>query len=155
MLVKWKKIPLTQGKFAIVDPEDYEVIMQWKWYFTIKGYAARTVSKKTIFMHRIINNTQTGFITDHINGNKLDNRKTNLRICTGYQNQASRGKQTNNTSGFKGVSLNKKQCMYIAMICTHGKQIYLGRFTSAIEAARAYNEAAIKYHGEFAKLNEL
>ena len=165
MLVKWKKIPLTQGKFAIVDPEDYDRLMAMgKWHTSCNGYACRTYnyknqhglwSGKTIFLHSLVLDVPEKYVIDHINGVKTDNRKSNLRVCTRAENGRNRGKQENNTSGYKGVSYKVKNKKFSSQIKVYNKQIYIGLFDTPIEAARAYNEAAIKYHGEFAKLNEL
>lgn len=145
------------GKFAIVDSEDFDFISQWNWRLSI-GYAVRQIYKKgskvvTILMHREINKTPTGFVTDHINGNKLDNRKANLRTCTDSQNLANRDKTSLNKSGYKGVRFHKVDRKWRAQIKVKGKQSHLGNFLSPVDAARAYDEAAIIQFGEFAKLN--
>ena len=105
-----KSIPLTKGKFALIDDEDYDWLMQWKWVYS-NGYAFRWSKggkkyRKGTFMHRMICNTSVGMLTDHINGNKLDNRRSNLRICTASDNQANRIKLHKTSSSFKGVSFN-------------------------------------------------
>ncbi len=92
---------------------------------------------------------------DHKNGNKLDNRKENLRLSTHSQNGCNRGKQVNNSSGLKGVTWNKERLAWHAQIGVRGKRIHLGYFSNPGLAAMAYNHAAIKHHGEFAKLNEV
>ena len=92
---------------------------------------------------------------DHRNGNKLDNRKSNLRICSRSENQMNRGKQKNNTSGFKGVSQIKMNQKWVAYIKVNYKRIYIGCFLKKVDAARAYNMAALKYHGEFGLLNKV
>ncbi len=160
-----KEIPLTQGKVAIVDDEDYDFLMQWKWSLTSTGYARRNKWSKTkqecILMHREIANTPKGMATDHINGNILDNRKVNLRICTDSQNHMNQKKVLlrkngkNKSSIYKGVGWHKWTCTWRAYITIKRKQIGLGHFECQVLAAKAYNEAAIKYHGEFAKLNEI
>jgi hypothetical protein len=93
--------------------------------------------------------------TDHINGDGLDNRRDNLRVCNCAQNQRNRGKQNNNQSGLKGVSWHKKGKKWITQLKLNKKNIYLGLFKNKERAAVAYNEAATKYHGEFARLNEI
>lgn len=149
-----KRIPLTQGKFAIVDDEDYErLVAMGKWQY-VNGYASKSIwPNKAIKMHRLIANTPDGFETDHVNGNKLDNRRKNLRACTVSQNQWNCGISKSNTSGFKGVHRSRKR--WKTCIRVNGDLMYIGTFDTPIEAARAYNAAAIKYHGEFAKLNEI
>lgn len=149
-----KEIPLTQGKVALVDDEDYErLVAMGKWQF-VNGYASKGIwPNKSIKMHRLIMDTPIGFETDHINGNKLDNRRKNLRVCTTAENQLNRGVPKNNTSGFKGV--HKFRNKWRSSIKINSRRVHLGLFTCPIEAASAYNEAAIKYHGEFAKLNPI
>ena len=158
-----KEIQLTQGKVALVDDEDYEYLMQWKWFANKKGstfYAVRSLHsnnvRKTIFMHRLItNNINTKMQTDHLNGNGLDNRKINLRICTTSQNSMNRGLQINNTTGFKGVNYDKFSNKFRAQIRVNNIYKNLGYYIDPKDAARAYNEAAIKFHGEFANLNKI
>ena len=138
-----KLILLTQGKHAIVDDKDYEFIMQWKWCFH-KGYAVRTLKGSHIYMHRVINATSAGYETDHINMDKLDNRKENLRTVTRSQNNTNRLPKKNASSRFKGVYFEKKRGLWIAQIKPVGKaKIYLGGFTSEEAAAQAYNIAAM------------
>lgn len=153
-----KTIPLSRGKFAIVDDEDYEWLMHWKWSCTAHNYAVRAegpkCKRKFIYMHREILKTQKGII-DHVNNDKLDNRKINLRNCNKSENATNSPKPSNNTSGYKGVYWNKRASLWMASIKYKYKQIHLGYFKTSIEAARAYNDAAIKYHGEFAKLNRI
>jgi hypothetical protein len=159
-----KEIQLTQGQVAIVDDEMYDYLNQWKWYASKqkngKFYAERKITvnslRKSIIMHRlIINNTDIKLHTDHINGITLDNRKINLRICTNSQNQMNKKTQINNKNGFKGVSYNKEKKKYEVNITLNGNKIFLGRHLNIIEAAKSYNEAAIKYFGEFANLNKI
>jgi len=153
-----KTIPLTQGKFAIVDDEDFINLAMNIWHYDC-GYAARTThengKKKTIRMHAVINKTPKGLHTDHINRNKLDNRKENLRTCSLSQNLRNRGKQSNNTSGYKGVCWHKRANKWVVFIEVNKKQLYLGLHENIIDAARTYNAAAKKHYGEFAKLNNI
>jgi hypothetical protein len=159
-----KEIILTQGKVAIVDDEDFDYLNQWKWYASkdrYKFYAVRniTISKgkqKSISMHRLIsNNINTKMHTDHLNGNGLDNRKINLRICTHSQNLMNSKLRKDSTSGFKGVTYCKRNNKYASVIKLNRKLIWLGYFIDPIDAARAYNDAALKYHGEFAHINKI
>lgn len=152
-----KMIPLTRGKFALVDDEDFDWLSQWKWHIHT-GYAARVLPKflgkrKVIWMHREIAKTPDGMDTDHINLNKLDNRRENLRACSHSENKRNQGPQSNNASGRRGVHFNKWDRKWQARIKANGKNIHLGSFDSADEAALAYDAAARKYFGEFANLN--
>ena len=158
-----KEIQLTQGKVALVDDEDFEYLNQWKWYANnMKGnfYATKaiTVSKckqKIISMHRLIMKPEKGYVIDHIDGNSLNNQKNNLRICTHAENMRNSKIYSNNTSGFKGVYWHKQTAKWMAYISYNNKITHLGLFINPKDAARAYNEAAIKFHVEFAKLNEI
>jgi hypothetical protein len=157
--VAYKEIELTNGGIAIVDDEDYEELLKYKWHKKIDGYAARTVYEKgkfqTIRMHREIMDAPKGFDVDHVNGNRLDNRKTNLRKATRSQNVMNKGKLSNNKSGYKGVYWDSQTKKWRACIRVNGKLINLGRFQDKDEAALEYNKAAIFYHKEFAFLNEV
>lgn len=154
-----KQIPLTQGKFTTVSDEDFDFLMQNKWFFNCE-YAVRKGSRvggkkdSKIWMHRIVNKTPRGMETDHINGNKLDNRRENLRSVTTGQNQRN-SPSRRGTSAYKGVSWNKANKKWIASITIKRKQIHLGAFTSETEAALCYNIAAEKFHGSFARLNQV
>jgi hypothetical protein len=163
-----KRIPLTRGYEAIVDDEDYEWLNQFKWYAKIFKYTykkTKTVTthiyaargRKTIFMHSFLMNTPKWMQTDHINGNGLDNRKANLRICTRGQNQGNRVVlQKNNKSGFKGVYYSRNLNAWVAQITKLGtirRCWYLGKYNNPVDAARAYDVEARKHFGEFAKLN--
>lgn len=152
-----KEIPLSQGKMALVDVEDFDFINQWKWYYKHdgggKGYAARSSDK--VRMHRIINKTPNGMLTDHINRNKLDNRKCNLRTCTPTENRINTGLRKDNSSGYKGVSWGKKRKRWIAQMYIDGKNKQIGRYKTPQEAAMAYNQACTSIYGEFAYLNPI
>ena len=152
-----KEIQLTRGFVAIVDDEDYEWLNQWKWSCDSRGYAIRyesiTKGKQTaILMHRQILNLLKGDIKngDHINGNRLDNRKENLRICSKSENNRNRNIGKDNTSGYKGVSWNGSANKWQSRIRINGKQKHLGLFTCPKEAHEAYKKAAMKNHGLFA-----
>ena len=158
----FRRIPLTQGKFAIVDPEDYERLAKHKWQasrFPRSYYATRCVSfgngrQKNIQMHRQIIKIEGGFCCDHINHNGLDNRKVNLRQASRAQNCWNKRKQRgNHSSGFKGVSWFKRENKWQARIQVNGRKIFLGSYKNEIDAAKAYDRAAIKYYREYAVLN--
>ena len=152
-----KTIPLTQGKVALVDDEDFERVSQFKWYYTQAGYACRSLPvsgrKKTIqLMHRLIMGEPEGMEVDHRkHGDTLNNQKDNLRAATHQQNLCNRGKNRNNTSGHKGVSWNKLRGKWMAQIKHGYKNRYLGLFTDIQDAISAYATAAKQLHGEFAR----
>lgn len=147
-----RKIPLTKGKYAIVDDDDYDFLSIHKWC-TNNGYASTTISGRVMFMHRHLLSIGKGEMGDHINRNKLDNRRANLRVCSVTGNNRNRGIQKNNKSGYKGVvyvknprSLKK----WKAILRTNGRSLSLGYFNSKVSAAKCYDENAIKMFGEFA-----
>lgn len=155
------KIDLGNNQFALVDFEDYEYLNELKWHIYKNGnhlYARSSFydnkKQKNILMHRLILEPK-GKCIDHINGNGLDNRKCNLRICERHQNALNRKKNINNSSGFKGVSWFKPSQKWRVQIGYKKVVYHIGSFINLIDAARAYNEAAIKYHGEFANLNKI
>ncbi len=159
----FRRIPLTQGKYALVDVEDYERVNQYKWHIRRSNrsntyYAARTVfvskyNRKLVPMHRFIINAPDGLEVYHINGDGFDNRKANLRLATGFQNARNKGKRNNaRVSRYKGVKRNGSGRWH-AVINYNCQRIYLGTYNTEEEAARAYDTAARKYHKEFANLN--
>ncbi len=154
------RIPLTHGHYAKVDPEDYGWLSQFRWHFVKSGrtyYAVRTNYENgrsgKIWMHREIMGTPRGLVCDHINHNGLDNRTRNLRNCTVAQNNLNRRHYRNGKSRYRGVFWSKEMQMWGAGIRAHGRPKHLGYFLHEIEAARAYDAAARKYHAEFANLN--
>ena len=161
MNTEYALIPLPGGENAIVDLEDYERISRFKWNINKSrhtSYAVRTTRASEgkrgnhIIMHREI--LLTDEAVDHINRNGLDNRRANLRPATRSQNSRNASKRSDNTSGFKGVGIYKPYGNWRARITVEtGKRITVGYFKTPLEAAIAYDEAAIKYHGEFASLN--
>lgn len=149
-----------KGFMALIDDEDFEKISKYKWHIsdvTKNGrntmYAHTTINGNKVSMHRLIIYTRVGLLVDHKNGNGLDNRKENLRICTRSQNLMNRDATRKNIYGYKGVESNNGR--FSARIKVDGKRHYLGTFATPKEAAVAYNEGALKYHGEFAKLNKI
>ena len=138
------------------DEEDAPIISLHVWQVNIERnnkYARTNVKGTSVRMHRLILGvTNPSIFVDHINGNTLDNRKCNLRLCSNAQNLHNRGANKNNPTKLKGVTIFEKN-YYRARITAFGKAIHLGLYKDPMAAAQAYNEAAIKYHGEFAKLN--
>ena len=153
-----KCIKLTQDKYAIVDDDDYEILKKHKWCYSM-GYAMRGdyigdyVNGKNILMHREIMKTPKGFDTDHIDGDKLNNRKENLRIVTRSQNIMNSKKKSGLSSKYKGVSFYKKTSKWTAQICPKEGRIHLGTFLTEEKAARAYDNKAKELFGDYAKLN--
>lgn len=153
-----KEIQLTQGKVAQVSDHRFEYLNQWKWcasYWDGKWYAMRRVRPfpTPIYMHRLILNAPKGMQVDHRDNDGLNNQDENIRLCTQAENLRNKGKQKNNTSGFNGVYWDKAFQRYFSSIGIRGKNIHLGHFDDPVEAAHAYDKAAKKYHGEFARLN--
>lgn len=155
-----KRIPLSRGLYTLVDDEDYEWLSQWKWYASGVEWIYASRSKRggspwTIHMHRLvlgIVDAPSSVFVDHIDGNTLDNRRTNLRITDNKGNQGNR-KISGGTSRYRGVSWNKQHGKWGARICRNRKVHWLGSFTEESEAARAYDIAAVEHFGEFARLN--
>lgn len=149
-----KLIPLTHGKFAMVDDADYRSLNQWTWNLFAIGnveYARRTVRGGVVLMHIQIFGSK--FI-DHQDRNGLNNQRDNLRPATKSQNGANRGLPVQNTSGFKGIHWNDRRGRWCAEITCQYKKYSLGRFKILTDAARAYDEAAVRFFGEFAKTNK-
>ncbi len=149
-----KTIKLSQGKRTMVDDVYFDWLNQWKWFFNGR-YAVRTPHKlrgsKVIRMHRVITKVSDDMEVDHINGDKLDNRLINLRICTHSENCKNMKIYNTNTTGYKGVS--RRGNSWRSRIRVDGKLILLGTYDTPEKAAIAYNDAAIRHHGRFARLN--
>lgn len=141
-----KKIKLTHNQFALVDNEDYDFLSQFNWHINKLGYAASQKDNKKYYMHRLVNKTPIGMDTDHINRDRLDNRKVNLRTATRTENAINRGKNKNNTSGFKGVSWNKGNNKWLAHIKVNYKLINLGTFRDIKDAVLVRQNAERIYH---------
>jgi hypothetical protein len=158
----FRRIPLTQGKCAVVDPEDFERLNRYKWhvnkakntYYAIRRIHIAKNKWKHIKMHREILDPPDHLYVDHINHDGLDNRKANLRTATPCQNSYNRIHFTKNPSSkYKGVSWNKHKKKWSVQIRYDGKSKFIGFFDNEIEAAKAYDRVAKEYHKEFAVLN--
>jgi hypothetical protein len=156
-----KEIKLTNGGVALVDDEDFNDLNQYKWFSHKEGntsYVWRHDKKGfrqygKVKMHRQILNSKITESIDHINGNGLDNRRSNIRLCTAQQNQMNRKKHHNYSSSFKGVSYHAKNKKWRATINIDGKQISAGCYATEEEAAIAYNKKSFELFGEFARPN--
>jgi len=155
-----KKIKLTQGKFALVDDEDFEELNQYKWHVNFqrgRWYAVRWAPRNKdkrrtkIHMHREILKPSKTMEVDHIDRNGLNNQRHNLRVATKGQNMMNRPAW--GTSKYKGVYWHKENCKWAAHIYVKKTQHFLGLYENELEAALAYNCAARKYFGEFATVN--
>ncbi len=158
----FRRIYLGEGKWTIVDPQDYYRLKNFKWIvygtgsnFYVIRYKIIDQKKTTIVsMHREITNPPDNLLVDHRNVNALDNRRADLRLATNSQNQCNRPKtRLKTTSRYIGVHFDKRAGRWAAMIRKKGKKTWLGYYDCEIEAARAYDAAAREYHGEFARLN--
>jgi hypothetical protein len=159
----FRRIPLSQGKYAIVDPEDYERLKKYKWYarkspstFYAVCYISepKYLGRRNVYMHQLVIDVPAGMDCDHINHNGSDNRNANLRAVTHAQNLWNRRKSPRpSRSKYIGIDWSRYAKRWRSRISVYGKRINLGYFNSEIEAAKEYDEAAKKYHGEFAVLN--
>jgi hypothetical protein len=135
---------------TLVSAEDYDFLSSFSWTIDTTGYAHRKdKNRKKIFMHSLVMHTPKGMETDHINGNKLDNQRGNLRICTHSENMKNRKKEYNGLSNYKGVTRHKQMNQWLAQI----KSKYIGTFDLEIHAAMAYDMWSKEIYGKFAQLN--
>lgn len=145
-------IKVKGGIFALIDEEDLELVNKYTWHTCDKGYPRNRYYGR---MHRHIMGNPLGMVVDHINGNKLDNRRQNLRVCTQAQNCRNRSSAAGSTSKFKGVSWNQRKQRWIVSIKYYEKTVYIGSYKSEELAALCYNIASQELHGEFGKKNAL
>jgi len=153
-------IKLSKGTFAIVDDEEFERLNKYGWWLGAGGYPLRQIYigksgdkylYKNVFMHQDIMGTKIGFRVDHVDGNKLDNQKKNLRFASKSQNNWNR--KNTNPSGYKGIQFHTTSKKWRAKITKNDKQYFLGCFDTKEEAAKAYDNAANQLFGDFARLN--
>ena len=151
------KVRLAGGQVATVDEQDIERVLMVKWHLSKRGLVQGSVpggKGKKCYLHRFILSAPSHLQVDHINGDRLDNRRENLRLCTDGQNKRNIGKRSNNTSGYKGVTTHNGR--YRATIVFHYRQVCCGHYRdTAREAARDYDYVARQLHGEFARLNDV
>ncbi|MEK3887311.1 HNH endonuclease [Bacillus sp. FSL K6-3431] len=157
---KHREIQLTGkhglGKIAKVDKEDYPVLSKYKWFYSgryVRTNVGTDLGFEKYSMHRMIMNPNPEQVVDHINGNSLDNRRENLRICTQKENSQNRNIATNSSSGLKGASYSKFHRKWVAYITIDNVRKHIGYFLTKEEAAKAYDYYANKYFGEYALLN--
>lgn len=151
-----RKLILGRGHVVIVDESDWIVVNATKWTYAKSTGVISKINNKTVYLHRLLLDAKCGQVVDHINGNHLDNRRLNLRLCTQSQNSKNQRKPKNNTSGYKGVQLDPRTGLtkrWRAAIKVNRKRIDLGRHETAVKAAIVYDRAAIQYFGEYANLN--
>lgn len=152
------------GDYTVLyDDEDHDKVSKYTWTLSLKHkstiYAYTTYMdkgfKKQLKLHHLIIGRKNGMVTDHIDGNGLNNQKSNLRFATIRQNLCNKSIQRNNTTGYKGVHWHKAAKKYMVHFKENGKLIYGGLYIDIIEAAKKYNELALKHYGDFAKLNTI
>jgi hypothetical protein len=150
-------IKLSQGKFALVDEADYKRLNQWKWFYN-HGYAVRNIKTRKkirlLPMHRLVIDVPKGMFTDHINGDKLDNRRLNLRLCNKSQNAANTRKSDRPlTSRYKGVHWSRLHEKWRAKIGLNQRHLNIGLFDEEHHAAMAYDIWAKELFGDYAQTN--
>ena len=153
-----KAIQLTGGKVAIVDDEDFEELNRYKWHYC-EGYAIRADysggKRQVIRMHRVVTSAPPNFLVDHINGEGIDNRRSNLRLCTHGENQMNRDRPKSSTSGYSGVNYHRASGKWQCRVQSNGKRHDLGLFDNKHDAARMYNFWCVDLHGKFARPNKI
>lgn len=156
-----KEIPLTHGAVALVDDADYELLSQWRWHVSTNGYARAMIKDagafRGVYMHRLIMGMakEDKRQIDHVDRQKTNNQRSNLRICTHRQNHYNIGVRRDNAVGLKGVSWSASNRKWVSSIKVDGEQKWLGSFETPEQAHAAYRSAAVEYHGEFVNLSNV
>ena len=148
-------IPLTKDKYAMVDAADYERAASFSWHTSISGnrtYAYYNINGRNVSLHRFLTNAPKGMVVDHIDHDGLNDRRSNLRLCTQRQNLYN-SRPKGRSSRFKGVCWDKAGRRWVVYICHNGRNRFVGQFTDEIEAAQAYDRMAVELFGEYAYLN--
>jgi hypothetical protein len=152
-----KRIPLTRGQSTLVDAADYDRLSRWKWLLVGDGYAGRfdrtTRPPRLIYLHRVVLGAQSGQHVDHINGDKLDSRRDNLRLVTHRQNTQNQRISSLNTSGYKGVCWHKGTGKWHVRITVNGQRLHLGYYDDLEKATLLYDAAARHFFGQYARPN--
>lgn len=143
---------LANGDFFLIDAVDYPEISKHRWSLDDQGYVHTTIHGKHIKLHSFLLSSK-GSIVDHINGNKNDNRRSNLRICSAMENSRNQKLRSDNGTGYKGVSYDQRRMKYVASITVNYKTKFLGYFSNPIDAALKYDQAAYLLFGEYARPN--
>jgi hypothetical protein len=151
----WVPVPLGRsGRYTIVDLSDWGRVLQFRWHVSAQGYAVRRgKGERGVSLHRFLLDAPPGVEVDHRNGDSLDNRRTNLRLCSHAQNMANQRHRSGGTSRFRGVTRGRRHGRWFARIKVNYRGIHLGTFDDEREAAKAYDAAARLHFGEFARLN--
>ncbi len=152
-----REIRLPRGLVALVDDEDYGWLSRWSWSYDGR-YAKRVFvdesgARRTVSMHRLVMGEPEGLCVLHFNGDLLDNRRSNLRVCAMAEVSRRRRMQANNTSGYRGVRWVERIGRWKARIRVCGRRIELGDYRELMDAVRAYDEASVRYHGEYGRRN--
>ncbi len=148
----YRRCILKNGTSFIFDPQDEWLVKQHTWSLT-RGHIRTVQNGKTVYLHRLIMGAADNEQIDHINGDKTDNRRCNLRFADHTKNQQNKGLRSDSTTGFKGVCFDRRSGKFMAYINAYGRRTYLGYFEDKNSAALAYDKAAVRLHGDFARLN--
>jgi hypothetical protein len=152
------EIRLTKGKVTLVDDDDVALVAGFRWHYGCRGYAVRVTRdqdgrKKWVFLHRVLIDPPPGLTVDHIDGDRLNNRRANLRVATHSQQRANTKVGKNSKSGFKGVTWHGASRLWHVRVGFQGKTLSFGYYDDPIQAARVYDAKALELYGPFARLN--